>query len=109
MQIKFHLDEHMPSSVAKGLRELGIDVTTTPEEGMLGYPDPDQFGYCTSVGRVLATRDKDFLRIARATAHHAGLVYSKPGTRSAAEFLDYLTVVHGCLTAEEMQDQIQYC
>jgi len=28
-QIRFHLDEHIDSNIARGLRRYGIDVTTT--------------------------------------------------------------------------------
>lgn len=34
--IQFHLDEHMDKAIAIGLRRRGIDVTTTPEAGLLG-------------------------------------------------------------------------
>lgn len=34
--IQFHLDEHMSKAIAIGLRRRGIDVTTTPEAGLLG-------------------------------------------------------------------------
>ncbi len=33
--IRFHLDENISLAVANGLRWRGIDVTTTPEEGLI--------------------------------------------------------------------------
>jgi len=35
-KIKFHLDENITLAIANGLRRRGIDVTTTPEKGMIG-------------------------------------------------------------------------
>jgi hypothetical protein len=34
-RIRFHLDEHVASAVALGLRLRGIDVSTTAEEGLI--------------------------------------------------------------------------
>jgi hypothetical protein len=38
-KIKFHLDENVSYSIALGLRHRGLDVTTTPEENLLGVSD----------------------------------------------------------------------
>ncbi len=35
-KIKFHLDENVSQAIASGLRRRGVDVTTTPEESLLG-------------------------------------------------------------------------
>jgi hypothetical protein len=39
--IRFHLDENCSHAIAAGLRRRGIDVTTTPEAGLLGAGDAD--------------------------------------------------------------------
>ena len=33
--IRFHLDEHCDLAIAEGLRRRAIDVTTTPEAGLI--------------------------------------------------------------------------
>jgi hypothetical protein len=38
--ICFHLDENCTKAIAWGLRRHGIDVTTTPEAGLLGATAP---------------------------------------------------------------------
>jgi hypothetical protein len=38
-KIKFHLDENISYSIALGLRHRGLDVTTTPEENLLGVSE----------------------------------------------------------------------
>jgi hypothetical protein len=40
--IRFHLDENCAGAIATGLRRHGIDVTSTPEVGLLGAPDPEE-------------------------------------------------------------------
>ncbi|MFH1920766.1 MAG: hypothetical protein ABIP48_12860 [Planctomycetota bacterium] len=36
MEIRYHLDEHVDPAVAEGLRQRGVDVTTTVEAGLNG-------------------------------------------------------------------------
>ncbi len=38
-RIKFHLDENISQAIANGLRRRGIDVTTTPEQNLIGKLD----------------------------------------------------------------------
>ena len=38
-KIKFHLDENVSNAIANGLRMRGIDVTTSPEQGLIGVSD----------------------------------------------------------------------
>ena len=60
-KLKFHLDESVSNSIAKGLRMRGIDVTTSPEEGLIGASDEEQLAYALSQGRVVLTIDDDFM------------------------------------------------
>ena len=43
--IRFHLDENCATAIAEGLRRRGVDVTTTPEAGLLGSGDDEQLAY----------------------------------------------------------------
>lgn len=70
--IRFHLDENVSNVIADGLRRRGIDVTTTPEQGLIASSDEVQLAFASSQGRVIFTQDDDFLRL-----HHAGIVYRR--------------------------------
>jgi hypothetical protein len=61
--IRFHLDENCPRALAVGLRRRGIDVTTTPEVGLLEAADEAQTAHALGDGRVIFTQDEDFLAI----------------------------------------------
>jgi hypothetical protein len=37
--IRFHLDENAHRAIADGLRRRGVDITTTPEAGLLNASD----------------------------------------------------------------------
>ena len=71
--IPFHLDENGSKAIAKGLRRHGIDVTTTPEAGLLGATDEEQAAYALPLARGIITQDRDFLRIHASRAPHAGI------------------------------------
>jgi predicted nuclease of predicted toxin-antitoxin system len=73
--IKFHLNEHCDSAIAAALRRHSIDVTTTPEMALLGATDERQVAFALPVGRVIFTKDSDYLRINAAGTPHAGIVY----------------------------------
>ena len=45
MPIRYHLDEHVESAVAEGLRRRGIDVTTTVKAGLQGAEDPAHLAF----------------------------------------------------------------
>jgi predicted nuclease of predicted toxin-antitoxin system len=48
--IRFHLDEHCPTALAEGLRRRGIDVTTTPEAGLMQATDEEQLAFARREG-----------------------------------------------------------
>jgi uncharacterized protein with PIN domain len=74
--IKYHLDQHVSNAVAHGLRQLGIDATTTHEVGLQDADDPDHMAYASGAGRVIITHDTGFLRRHAAGEHHAGIGYA---------------------------------
>ena len=68
--IRFHLDEHIHPAVAKALRKLGVDVTTTVEAGLRTEDDQSHLRYAIESRRVIVTHDGDFLRLAIKTPDH---------------------------------------
>ena len=52
-EIRYHLDEHIDTAIAVGLRRRGIDVSTTTEAGLLGARDAEQITFATANQRVL--------------------------------------------------------
>lgn len=68
------MDEHGAAALAVGLRGYGIDVTTTPEAGLLEASDQEQLAYAAANGRVVVTHDEDFLVLNASGIPHAGPV-----------------------------------
>jgi predicted nuclease of predicted toxin-antitoxin system len=106
--IRFHLDEHVPTAVALGLRRRGIDVTTTVETGLAGAADEDHIAFALSQGRVIVTHDEDFLVLHSRGVRHAGIAYCHQGDRSVGELLRALVLVRGRLTPEEMENRLEF-
>ena len=107
-RIRFHLDEHMPLAVAEGLRQRGIDVTTTPDAGLLKASDEKQLAYASREGRVLVTQDRDFLRLHSQGIPHAGIAYCRRGKRTIGQIIRVLVSIHKQLSPEKMAGRVEY-
>ena len=106
--IRFHLDEHISHAIAVGLRQPGIDVTTTPEVELKGLPDEEQLAFATGEGRVIVTSDTDFLRLHQRGVSHAGIVYYQQGRRGLGDVVRRLTALWQHIAAEEMHGRVEY-
>jgi predicted nuclease of predicted toxin-antitoxin system len=106
--IRLHLDENCHRAIADGLRRRGVDVTTTPEAGLLSATDEEQVGYCLREERVLFTQDRDFLRLHAAGVAHAGIAYCDKDTRSIGKIVQGLVVIWEVLESDEMTGRVEY-
>jgi predicted nuclease of predicted toxin-antitoxin system len=106
--IRFHLDEHVASAVADGLRRRGIDVTTTADAGLLGAADTDLLAFTNSQGRVLFTNDDDFLKLHDQSVPHLGIVYCQQQSRSIGDIIRGLELIWEVLEPQEMHNRIQF-
>jgi predicted nuclease of predicted toxin-antitoxin system len=104
----FHLDEHIDSAIAEGLRRRSIDVTTTAEEGLLGVSDEQQLEFAHQSRRILVTRDVDFLRMHDRQVPHAGIVFITSTSRTVRETLRFLCLLHESLDPADMIGQVEY-
>jgi len=107
-RIRFHLDENMTNAIAAGLRRRGIDVTTTPEVGLISQPDTEQLAFAFSQNRVLVTHDDDFIVLHRRGIKHSGIAYCKPNRRSIGEILHTLILIWEIVEPEEMDNQLEF-
>jgi predicted nuclease of predicted toxin-antitoxin system len=106
--VRFHLDEHVHSAVADGLRRRGIDVTTTPDAGLLGAGDEVQLTSALSQNRVIVTSDPDFLRLNDLGAEHAGIAFYRQQERSIGDLIRGLELIWEILEPEEMRGRVEF-
>ena len=107
-KIRFHLDENVTNAIAAGLCRRGIDVTTTPEVGLISKPDPEQLAFAVSQKRVLVTHDDDFIVLHRKGIKHSGIVYCKPNRRSIGEILNTLVLMWEIVEPEEINNHLEF-
>lgn len=106
--IRFHLDENVSNAIADGLRRRGIDVTTTPEEGLIAASDEVQITFALSQSRVFVTHDDDFLGLHRSGMEHTGIAYCDQNRRSIGETLRSLILIWEALEVEDMHNQLEF-
>ncbi len=107
MTIRFHLDENMPSAVAAGLRLRGLNVTTTHEAGLRTASDPLQLEHAFVEGRVIVTRDRDFLFLASSQLSHSGIIYWTEKRHFGNLILDLVALCEE-QSAEEMVGRVAF-
>lgn len=107
-KIRFHLDEHISHAIAKGLRQRGIEVTTTVEVGLRTLSDEAQIAYIRQEKRVLVTSDAGFLRRSAQGEKHFGIVYYPPSSHSIGDVVIFLVLMQEILTPDEMIDRVEY-
>lgn len=106
-RMQFHLDESMPNAVADGLRKRDRDCTTSKDAKLLSASDDQHLAYGRAQGRIVITRDHDFLVLGSEEAHHAGIVYWTE-KRPFGQLIKDLDSLCFEMTAEEMQGRIIY-
>jgi predicted nuclease of predicted toxin-antitoxin system len=106
--IRFHLDENCHRAIAEGLRRRGVDVSTTPEAGLLTATDEEHAAFCQAQGRVLFTQDRDFLLMHADNPQHPGIVYCDKDTRSIGDIIQGLVLIWEIMEPEEMAGRVEY-
>jgi predicted nuclease of predicted toxin-antitoxin system len=106
--IRFHLDENVNGAISHGLRRRKVDVTTTPEAGLISTTDEEQLSFAHSQGRVVFTQDSDFLRLHDSGEAHCGIVYCVKGSRSIGDILRGLILIWEVLEAEEILGKVEF-
>lgn len=107
-KIRFHLDEHIPNAIARGLRQRGIDVTTTVEAGLRTLSDDSQMAYICREQRVFVTSDAGFLARNARGEEHFGFVYFPTASRSIGDIVTFLVLLHEILSPDEMINRVEY-
>ena len=107
-EVRFHFDEHVDPRIAASLRLSGIDATTTVEARLRMTSDETQWAYSQRAQRIMVTCDPDFFELVKSDSEHAGLVYFNKDTRSIGDVVEWLTLIHGAMSAEDMRGKVEY-
>jgi hypothetical protein len=105
--ITFHLDEQLHPAIAEALRRRTINVTTTPDAGLVGASDTAQLAFARATGRVMVTRDADFLALHRRGTPHAGIAYAHP-RRALGHIIQQLVLIWEVLEPDDMTNRLEF-
>ena len=109
MDVRFLIDEHIDHAIAAALRQRGHDVLTLVDANLLGADDLQRIlPFATAEGRVVVTRDADFLALHREGASHAGIVHRHGKKRNIKQAIRYLLQLVREETAESMVGVVRY-
>jgi len=106
--IRFHLDENCDPRIAAGLRLHGVEVTTTPEAGLLQASDVEQLAYAVAAGRVIVPQDTDFLRMATAGRESSGIAFYPDQERSLGQVIRALLLLWEVYKPDEMRNRVEF-
>jgi predicted nuclease of predicted toxin-antitoxin system len=104
--LRFYLDENVPTEVGTQLRSSGIDAVTARDLGSLGAADRDHLERATVQSRMLCTHDQDFLRLAAAGTEHAGIAFSSQTRVSIGGWVRELRALHTRFEAEQVKNLV---
>jgi predicted nuclease of predicted toxin-antitoxin system len=106
------MDVHVPSAITRGLRRRGIDVLTAQEDGAGRLDDPALLDRATLLGRIIFTRDEDFLaegaRRLRAGETFSTIVYAHQQDVSVGRCIDDLEIIAEDSTADEASGRLVF-
>ena len=110
-QLSLYTDEDVYADIAPQLRRHGWDVISVTEAGRTGLTDSDQLQWAFRQGRAMCTFNTgDFARLhfelLTRGDHHAGIVVS--AQVSLGTVVRRLQRLMGTLSAEDMQDRLEY-
>ena len=106
--LRFYLDENVPVQIANQLKSRGIDVVTVRDLNLLGEEDFNHLQNATKQERVLCTYDSDFLDMVAYGIQHAGIVFGQQDAHYIGAWVNWLTLMHAVMTAEEMKNRIEF-
>lgn len=94
MTLRFLVDEDLPRSTARFLRDNGFEAQDVRDIGLRGSTDREVFEGAQSLGAVLVTGDSDFANILGfPPGSHAGIVVSRIPDEVSSETLNWKLVL----------------
>jgi predicted nuclease of predicted toxin-antitoxin system len=105
---KFLVDEDMPRSTARTLRDKGYDVMDVRDCGLRGKRDQEVFAFAQRNDAVLITGDREFGNIAHfRIGSHAGIVIAHyPNEMSPAEINKQIIEAFAQLTESDTKGNL---
>lgn len=112
MAISFYVDVHIPAVITDSLRQRGIRVLTSQEDGTRESGDEELLARATTLGMVLVSQDVDLLRISndwqRQHRGFCGLVFVTQRGGSIGQTIADLALIGACCQEGELVSQVVF-
>ena len=112
MSIALYMDEQVPRQITTGLRLRGVDVLTVQEDERLGTPDPMLLDRANELGRVMFSRDDDFLAEAYRRQVEgivfSGVIYAHQLLVSIGDCVRDLEIIAKVYNPEDLANRVEY-
>jgi predicted nuclease of predicted toxin-antitoxin system len=84
----FLIDEDMPRSTARVLRDAGYEATDVRDIGLMGHKDPVIFARAQAMDATLVTADREFANLLLfPLGSHAGIIVTRTPNRMSIQQL----------------------
>ena len=107
-----YMDVHVPFAITAGLRLRGVDVLTAQEDRAAELDDDVLLDRVTALGRVIFTRDVDFLAHTRERQRigvtFSGVVYAHQLKASIGQCVADLELIAKAYEPEDMMNRVEY-
>ena len=112
MSLALYMDVHVQAAITFALRHRGVDVLTAQEDHRRRAPDPELLDRATDLGRVIFSRDDDFLvegvRRQRAGEFFAGIVFANQRLVSIGRCIADLELLALASEPDEFFNRIEF-
>ena len=113
MSFMLYVDENTDTEIAARLSKGGIDVLRCQDAGTMGLDDESHLITASTQGRVVLTRDQDFLRLnqewSRLGKPHAGIIFITPERNVQVNtIINKIIDWHKVKSADEMRNLVWF-
>jgi hypothetical protein len=112
LTLALYMDVQVQHAITHGLRLRGVAVLTAQEDGTDRLSDPELLDRAMQLGRVLFTRDEDFLieaaRRQQAGESFAGVVYAHLLRATIGQCVDDLELLAKVYDPVHMMNAVEY-
>jgi hypothetical protein len=107
-----YMDVHVPAAITEGLRDRGVDVLTSQEDGTRRWEDEKLLIRATELQRILFTQDEDLLRIAADWQQNGlefcGVVFAYQEKSAPGPIIEELELIAECGLPDEFVNRVVY-
>jgi hypothetical protein len=106
------MDHCVHGAITNGLRQRGVDVLTSHDDGTAAWDDDKLLDRATALGRTLFSQDDDLLAITyqwlRAEREFAGPVYAHQLNITIGQAVSNLELIAQAMNPEDMRNRIEF-